>query len=238
MVTLKDDIQKRIDEFLLTRYDITDAYVVPDTSSVTFGGTAKKFFARVLYLDLRQSRQLLANNTELVSLRAHKAFIYAAAKCIRAEGGELRSFAGDSALAFFIGSDDAMAKHAVRAAMKTKYVISELINPLLKEKYEEELDFGAGIGQGDIFTGKSGVAGDQNYQDLIWIGWPVYHAVQYGETAKKPRSIWISKNVYNAIKDDSSMTHSKGNHMWVDEDETFPIGTFRVYKTSYWWSIT
>ena len=238
-MTLKDDIKKRIDQFLAARYDVPAAYVVPDTSSLTFGRTAKKFFARVLSLDLRQSRKLLANNNELVSLRAHKAFLYTAAKCIRTEGGELRSFSGDSALAFFIGNDEDGAKRAIRAAMKTRCAMKHLVNPLLKEKYDVELDFGAGIGQGEILVGKSGVAGDPNYQDLIWVGWAVYHAVEYGEKAEKPYSIWISNNVYSAIKDDSTMTQSTdGRNMWVYADEPLTIGTIRVYKTSFWWKFS
>ncbi len=96
-----------------------------------------------------------------------------------------------------------------------------------------------GIGQGDIYVGKSGIAGDENFQDLIWLGWSVYHAVRYGDKAKKPKAIWISKNIWKSIKDDEKMTiGGDGKNMWVYADETFSFGTVRVYKTSYRWSIS
>lgn len=236
---LKTDIDTRVASLIGENYTVGDALVVPSRPSVTFGSTAKKLFARVLYIDLRGSRQLLSDHQHLTVLKAHKAFLFAATKCIRAEGGEPRSFNGDSVLAFWPGQGDTNAKKAVRAAMKTRWAMDEIVNPKLRTKYSDELDFGMGIGQSDIYVGKSGIAGDENFQDLIWIGWSVYHAVSYGDKAKKPNAIWISKNIFSSIEDDNSLIMGNdGKNMWVYADETFPIGTFRVYKTSYHWSIS
>lgn len=236
-MSLKDQIRAQTTKFLATRYTVTDSRVVPTRTHLTFGGTARRFFARVLYFDLRGSRYMLFESDEMVSLRAHKAFLYAAGKCVRAEGGELRGFAGDSVLAFFIGKGPNGATKAIQAAMKTKWAVQEIVNPMLEDKYGERLEFGAGVAQGNIVTGKSGVAGNADYQDLIWIGRAVYHAVQCGERASDPKSIWISKNVFNSIKADRKMTHSNDKHMWVWTDEAFATGTYRVYKTSYRWRI-
>ena len=236
---LKNDIESRVSEVIDDSYEITDARVTPSRESVTFGTTAKKFFARVLYIDLRGSQQLLSDHQHITVLKAHKAFVYAVAKCIRAEGGDPRSFNGDSVLAFWAGSRDAVAKKAVRAAMKTRYAIDEIINPKIESKYSDSLDFGIGIAQGDIYVGKSGVAGDADFQDLIWIGWPIYHAVRYGDKAKKPKAIWISKNIWASIKDDENMTiGGDEKEMWTYDDESFSFGTVRVYKTSYRWTFS
>lgn len=236
---LKDDIESRISTVIDEKYNVTDARVTPTRDSVTFGSTAKKFFARVLYIDLRGSQQLLSDHQHITVLKAHKAFVYAAAKCIRAEGGDPRSFNGDSILAFWAGKGDDVAKKCVRSAMKIRYAIDEIVNPKLKSKYSDTLNFGIGVAQGDLYVGKSGVAGDADFQDLIWIGWPVYHAVRYGDKAKKPKAIWISKNIWAAIKDDESMTiGGNGKEMWTFNDENFSFGTVRVYKTSYRWSIS
>ncbi len=170
-------------------------------------------------------------------MRTHKAFIYAAAKCVRAESGEPRSFAGDSILSFFPGSGEEPAKHAVRAAMKIKWALEEIINPVLIRDYKGKLDFGIGIAQGEIQVGKSGIAGDEDFQDLVWIGWPVYRAVEFGERASRPRAIWISNHVWKSISGDSNMTHSAGKPMWIREEETLPEGTFTVHKTSYRWPL-
>lgn len=128
-MSLKDDIESRASEVIEESYEVTDAIVTPTRESVTFGATAKKFFARVLYIDLRGSQQLLFDHQHITVLKAHKAFLYAVAKCIRAEGGEPRSFSGDSILAFWAGSDSEVAKKAVRAAMKARYAIDKIVNP-------------------------------------------------------------------------------------------------------------
>lgn len=234
---LREEIKGKIDTYMKSRYEITDANVVPDKQSIGFGAKAKKIWARAVYFDLRNSRSLLAEHSELLAARVHKSFLYAASKCIRNEGGDIRSFSGDSILAFFAGSDDSVAASAVRAAMKTKCAVIELINPILKEKTGKRLDFGVGVAQGEIFVVKSGIPGDEMNQDLIWIGWSTYHAVEYGNRAKSPRSIWVSKNVFKSLQSDESMIYSDGKNMWVYAFVDLPTGKFKVYKTSYMWEI-
>lgn len=233
---LREEIAARTAEIFTAKYNVSESETIPRRTALTFGSTAKKIWARVLYIDLRRSRQLLSDHTHRMALRAHKAFLYATAKCVRAESGEPRSFGGDSVLSFFAGRGSDTAKRAVRAAMKTRWALDKIVNPALKRDYDSTLDFGIGVAQGEIHVGKSGIAGDEEFQDLVWIGWPVYLAVEYGEKASKPYAVWISDNIWKAIEDDPNMTHSKGESMWIWADETLPNGSFRVYKTSYWWS--
>lgn len=237
MSELGDAIKEKVEDYMNSSYDITDANVVPDKKSLTFGAKAKKLkHAIVLYTDLRDSRSILSDNSHLLTCRAHKSFLYAVAKCINNEGGHLRSFNGDSVLAFFNGDDS--AKRAVRSAMKIKYAVLKIINPILEKKNKKKLNFGIGVAQGEILIVKSGIPGNEIYQDLIWVGWPTYHAFEYGDKAKSPKNIWISKNVYNSIKDDKTMTHSDNEDMWVYNDtHSFSFGNVRVYKTSYYWNI-
>ncbi|MFA5925621.1 MAG: adenylate/guanylate cyclase domain-containing protein [Parcubacteria group bacterium] len=234
---LKEEITEKVKGYMGSAYEITDGNVIPDKQSIGFGAKAKRLkHAIVMYADLRGSRGILSDNTKLLTCRAHKSFLYAAAKCIRNEDGHLRSFNGDSLLAFFIGED--AAKRAVRAAMKIKFAVVKIINPILEEKGKKKLNFGIGIGQGEIMVVKSGVPGEEMYQDLIWIGWATYHAFEYGDRARSPRNIWISKNVYKTIEDDKSLTQSNGKSIWVyNDDQEFSFGKVRVYKTSYHWNI-
>jgi class 3 adenylate cyclase len=234
-MSLSDDIKDMVNKFLTSKYDISDANVVPDKDSLTFGATAKKLWAAALFIDMRGSRQVLSDGTALQSCRVHKSFLHAASKCIRNRDGDLRSFNGDSVMAFFAG-DDADVR-AVKAAMNIKYVINEVVNPLLVAHDLKHLNYGIGIGRGNIHAVKSGVGGEEMHQDLIWIGWPVYHAFEYANKAKAPHHIWISKNVFDAIKKDDSMIRTDGKNMWVFEDQTFSFGEVRVYETSYHWSI-
>jgi len=237
MGKLKDEIKEKVNTYMTSKYDVINAQVIPDKLSVGFGAKAKKLkHAIVMYTDLRDSRSILSDNEYLLTARAHKSFLYAASKCIRNEDGYLRSFNGDSVLSFFIG--DEAAKRAVRAAMKTKYAVTEIINPILEKKGKKKLNFGVGVAQGKTLVVKSGVPGDEMYQDLIWIGWPTYHAFEYGDRARSPKNIWISKNVYSSIQDDNLMIYSNGKNMWVyNDNHNFSFGNVRVYKTSYYWNI-
>jgi hypothetical protein len=233
---LKEEIEKQVSNYVHSQYDISKSNVVPRRSHVTFGPSAKDMWAHVLYIDLRKSRRILADRNDLVSIRTHKSFIYSVSKCIRSEGGEPRSFGGDSVLSFFNGGEES-ANRAVRAAMKAKYAILKIVNPQLQKAFNRTIDFGIGVAQGEILVAKSGISGDEDYQDLIWIGWPVYHAVGYGETVSEPKSICISKNVYGSIKEDNDMTHSNGKPMWEKSTINLPNGSFTVYKTSYRWIV-
>ena len=236
-MSLKDDIEKQVKDYIHSEYNISKSNVVPRRSHLTFGPSAKEMWGRVLFIDLRKSRQILAERNDLVSIRTHKSFLYAVSKCIRSEGGEIRSFNGDSILTFFNGDGIDSARRAVRTAMKVKYALEEFVNPQLKKAFGKVIDFGIGIAQGDILVAKSGISGDEDYQDLIWIGWPVYHAVGYGEIVSRPKSICISKNVYNSIEEDGDIILSNGKPMWEESEIELKNGTFTVYRTAYRWVV-
>lgn len=234
---LKSDIRKRVREQLSERYKVTKAHTVPSRESLTFGATAKKMWGRAVYIDVRGSRDIVSKASALDALKVHKSFLYAVAKCIRNEGGEPRSFGGDSVLSFFPGKGSDVACSAVRAAMKVRYAVDDILNPIIKDKFAVTLNYGIGIGQGPIYVGKSGIAGDESFQDLVWLGFAVYHAVAYGDKASTPKALWISDKVYQAIKDEKSVTHSNDKHMWVWAKESIGFGTFKVHKTTYRWVI-
>jgi class 3 adenylate cyclase len=236
-MALRDDIADFAQDVIETEYEITDAYQVPFRSGVTFGPTARKLFARVVYIDLRGSTRLLTEGDQLISLRAHKAFLYAVARCMRAEGGEPRGFAGDSVLGFFPGRDKDVACRAVRAAMKIRSAIDDVINPILVNELGHILDYGIGIGQGDVLVGKSGMSGEEDFQDLVWIGYAVYRAVEFGQRASKPSALWISEHVRKSINHDSSLTHDDDEPMWEKAVEPLPSAKVTVYKTAYRWGI-
>lgn len=229
---LNDEITNKVNDYLNSTYTIDEGYIVPQKSDIGFGAKGKKLkHAVVMFTDLRGSKKILSDNSDLTAARAHKAFLYAASKCVRDQNGKLRSFNGDSVLSFFTQED--AAKRAVTSALKLKGAVDNIINPLLSKKNIDNIDFGIGIAQGPILVVKSGIPGEEINQDLLWIGWATYHAYEYGNNAKRPHNIWISKNVFEAIKDDDYLHYSNGQSMWVWSDETFSFGTVRTYQTTY-----
>lgn len=235
-MSLSDEIEERVKKYLNAGYETTRANIVPDKSSIAFGKNAKEMKAKILCIDIRSSKKILSETgAPLESCKVHKAFLYVASKCIRKENGYMRNFSGDGLIAFFMGEDG--AKRAVKSAMKIKYAVNKILNPALEEREYKKLDFGIGVATGDFTVVKSGVAGDEMHQDLIWICWATYHAVEYANKAKTPKNIWISNNVFNEIKGDDSMRYNKGKPMWSYADEKFSFGKTKVYKTTYRWSI-
>lgn len=235
-MSLKNTIEEQVDKYTSSSYKIDEGYSIPKKTDLTFGAHAKKLkHAIAVYIDIRGSREILSNYGEIETARAHKSFIYAVSKCIKDQDGHLRSFNGDSILSFFSG--EGSAKRAVKAAMKSKCAVINIVNPKLKSIYQSELDFGIGIGQGKITVVKSGVPGEEISQDLIWLGWPTYVAYEFGNFASSPKNILISEAVYDSIKEDENMIFSNGKHMWEFKNGKFKSGNRNYYETSYYWNI-
>lgn len=234
---LKDQIKERVEDYLDGTYSVSDGYTIPTRGDLTFGKTAKKLKCNVLYADLRGSKKIVSDHGHTAAIRIHKCFLYVVAKCVKKQGGYIRSFNGDSVLCFFKNNDKESAKAAVKAAMNIKSIIHKVVNPKLRSKYSTTIDYGVGIAQGEVYVAKSGFQGDESYQDLIWVGWPTYVAHAFGDAAKSPYNIWISEHVYGMIKNDSVMRYSNGKDMWEHSLECTGVGCRDVYKTHYMWSI-
>jgi len=232
----KDNIST-IKSMLNDSYTREDTNIVPKRSDLTFSNTIKKIkHVVVFYVDMRGSRKIIQDSTNFMSIKVHRSFLQAITYCVENRDGHFRSFNGDGALAFFVGEN--AASRAVKAALDLKAYVLE-INKILDEKIDKKVDFGIGIGQGPVYVAKSGKRGDDSTkQDLVWVGLPVYVAVELSDYARKPKNIWISEKVRNTIgkedhlnilKDDES-----GESIWKYDDKNLKsIGKARVRHTSY-----
>lgn len=201
--------------YLTEKYTRKETTGVPKRKDLTFGNSITKMPNAVcFYVDMRSSRKVMQDSTVFVSAKAHKAFLQALVYCIENRDGHFRSFNGDGALAFFVGSH--AASKAVRAAMDFKaYVLK--INEVLKTK-GTSLDFGVGIAGGDVHVVKSGKAGDDSTkQDLVWISGALYVAVELSDFAHAPNNIWITDYIRKAIgreKHLNVVNSAAGKSMW------------------------
>ena len=219
-------------------YKKEDTSVVPKKGDLTFGNTLKKIkHTVVFYVDMRGSRKIIQDSTSFMSIKVHRAFLQAITYCVENRGGHFRSFNGDGALVFFVG--DNAATNSVKAAMDLKRYVME-INEIVEEKVSKKVDFGVGIGQGAIYAAKSGKRGDDSTkQDLVWVGLPVYVAVELSDKARTRHNIWISAAVKSAIDkegDKHVLTDGKkGTSIWEKETKNMKlVGSKTVYKTSYY----
>lgn len=229
-----------IDDYLNASYVKEETRVVPKKPDLTFGNTTKKIsFTVVLYVDMRKSRKILSDASTFWSVKIHRAFLLALTHCVERRDGHMRSFNGDGILAFFVGENASSC--AVRAAMDMKGFVLK-INEHLENESVNKIDFGIGIAQGEIMVAKSGRAGDdQTKQDLIWVGLPVYMAVELSDYARSPNNIWISNNVRISIgKEDylDVIYNSEGESKWSKVTKVFKsVGEKEVRSTSWYFHL-
>ncbi len=244
---LKQDITDKVKEILETNFTITDVDYVPEIADpkLTFNNGGLKFEATTLYIDMRDSTKVLNNHNKSTIAKIHKAYLHTTVKIAKSLGGEVRSFNGDSVLAFFQGTTKNSLSNAVKAAMKIKYMIASSesgINALLA-KYSA-VDFGIGLDDGKILCTKVGVGGDNNTKDLIWIGNAINKAVIISDECRSPKHIGISSYVYNNLNDEVKYVTRK--NYWGQEESVDIWNPYYVmyngerhkfYKTTYHWSV-
>jgi adenylate cyclase len=227
-----------IKSYLKESYDRQNTTTVPTRTDLTFGNTIKTIqHAVVFYVDMRSSRKVVRDTTEFVSAKVHKGFLQAIVYCVENRDGHFRSFNGDGALAFFVGTN--AASRAVRAALDLKAYVRQISDVL--DGMGTQIDFGVGIAQGKVHVVKSGKAGDDaTKQDLVWIGLPVYIALELSDFGEKPDNIWITHTVRDAIDDEDhlNVVYSNGKSMWTKTTRKLKsVGNYNVRYTTYFSSI-
>jgi adenylate cyclase len=237
-MSLREEIINKTKEILDNAFDVEDVTYVPDitNSKLTFGNTGLQFEATVLYIDMRDSTEILNKHNNPVVAKIHMVYFHALVKIVKDLEGDVRSFNGDSLLVFFQGTTKRSLSNAVKAAMQIKYMLSDKdkgINSYL-EKYSA-INYGIGLDDGNILCTKIGLAKDANKQDLIWIGNPVNRAVKISDECKLPYSIGISTRVYENLLDD--VKYSSGTNMWQNRYFQYNGRTEQYYVSSYHWPI-
>jgi class 3 adenylate cyclase len=243
-MSLNKDITKRVKEIIETTFSIEEADYVPELndSRLSFGNTGIKFEATVLYIDMRESTRILNNHNKGTIAKIHMAYLYTVVKIAKTLGGEVRSFNGDSVLAFFEGTTKESLNSAVEAALKIQYMISNDesgINNLLK-KYSA-VDFGIGLDDGKILCTKIGIGGDNNTKDLIWVGNAINKSVIISDKCRAAEYIGISNYVYTNLEHHNKFGITKGPfgrdmevEIWKPYQITYNNKLETFYKTSWY----
>lgn len=234
-----------IQDLLKNNYEKFEGYSIPLKKDLTFDNKYKKIKnAVVVYLDMRGSRKIMFDQSEYRSLKTHRAFLHAFISCVDYEGGRFRSFNGDGALAFFNGEDS--SARAIRACLYfNKYMVE--MNELLKSKDMLTVDYGVGVAKGSVYVAKTGKKGAaETRQDLIWVGYPTYLAVELSDRGSGSKHVWISQAAYDRIhiedadNDYNILYTDDGNRtsIWTNETITLKNGqTESAYRTSSYFNL-
>ena len=144
----------------------------------------------------------------------HKSFLTIATKIITENGGQLRSFNGDSVLAFFPGQ----FKTDIETAVKTAFQLKWALDIKLSKYFEQfsKLDFCIGIDWGDVLIVRAGLPKNDNNHDLVFLGMCVNYATAIANQGYGPNHIEIS-----------SVTHSNLSENWI-------YGTSNNVKQNMW----
>lgn len=236
-MSLADDIKTNVADYLAGDYEVTEGRVLPSVEDVPFGKVAKKMNLCVLYIDLRHSTDLLFLHNKQTAGKIHKAFLYTVSAVIRNFDGQIRSFNGDSVLAFWPASYKSEITSCVRAAMTAKWLLGVELSPLF-EGYEK-LDFGIGVDWGEVFIVRAGLPREANNNALVFIGRCVNFAVAIGEQARGPDHVEISQVTYSNLEDDAVRGTKDGQKvdMWRNGIVNWQGKDNGTKLTSWYWEL-
>ncbi|MBK9263121.1 MAG: adenylate/guanylate cyclase domain-containing protein [Polyangiaceae bacterium] len=235
---MKDDIVGRLKEVLATGdYSITDSDSIPGPGDnrLTFGNTGVRFWASTLYIDMRGSTKVLNQFKAHNVAKIHKAYLYTATTLIADAGGQIRSYNGDSILAFFPKNEKATINKAVKTAMHIKWMLTEDSVKKLFEPYQHVLDFGIGIDHGQVLCVKAGLARNDNHNDLVWLGDAVNRAVRLSDRGRSPNCVYVSDICRTNMDGDTKLAN--GVDMWVEDFVEYNGSRERAWRTNYGWVV-
>jgi adenylate cyclase len=208
------DLEKKIKDYTEGDYEIIDTKTIPSAENVAFGKKAYRIKLTAFCIDLRKSTDLLRIHDKETCGKIHKSFLTIATAIIAQNGGQLRSFNGDSVLAFWPAQYKSQIEDSVRAAFQLKWALDVKFSSYF-EQYSK-LDFGIGIDYGDVYIVKAGLPKNDNTNDLVFLGMCVNFATMIANQAKGPYHIEVSTDIYGNLTDDwiYGITNGVKEIMW------------------------
>jgi len=94
-MTLRSDLETKVKDVYGTQWTSRDGRVIPSQDDIGLGNEGVNLELTMLYADLSGSTALVDNYKTFYAAEQYKAFLFCAAKIIRSEGGEIRSYDGD-----------------------------------------------------------------------------------------------------------------------------------------------
>jgi adenylate cyclase len=208
------ELEDKIKDYTEGDYEIIETAKIPSPENVTFGKKAYKIKLTSFCIDLRKSTDLLRIHDKETCGKIHKSYLTIATKIIIENSGQIRSFNGDSVLAFWPAQYKSEIEQAVRAAFQLKWALDIKFTKYF-ETYSK-LDFGIGIDWGDVYIVKAGLPKNDNNNDLVFLGMCVNYATMIANQASSPNHIEISTSTYSNLTDDWKYGTSNGvkQDMW------------------------
>ncbi len=245
-MTSKERISAKNEDILDANFEIIDITKVPESDDRRLkpGKVGLRFKATVLFIDLIGSAALQNKHNIKDVSKILMAYYNTICSTASEFGGMVRSFNGDSLLAFFPDCSVDGINNAVKAALVMKYRISQgidCLNNLIKAKNESVLDYGIGIDHGEILCTKTEILSEGN-GDVVWLSDCINKASRISQTRKSIHNIGISSVVENVLKDDLKVRVSENllgteqmTEIWSPSGFIYGRNNITYYFTSYFW---
>lgn len=230
-MTIADEIEQQVKGSLNQTWNLRDGQVAPTTDSVVFAGGGVQLNATLLYSDLVDSTQLAMWDRQ-VTARICKAFLGAATRIIRAQGGDVRSFDGDRVMGVFLGNRKNTS--AALCALQINWMFTQILKPAFETRYEKlrdgtfKLAHCTAIDSSDVLAVRAGI---RNNDDLIWVGRAPNIAAKLSALREEYFHSYVSGEVYDMLHDDAKLF--QGTNMW--EQRIWNNGPVtRIFRSSWW----
>lgn len=226
---LSIEVNKILDEnFEVSSYEYIPTH---DNKLIRQDNHGKSIEVAVLFIDMKGSTLLLENHHRKIAAKIHKVFFSIVIPILNRYKARIRSYNGDSVLAFFNGTPSVSLQNAIKAAALIDYSFNDKekgMNNLVK-KYSK-IDYGIGIDYGEILCTSIGSQSLNYSSDLIWVGKPVNRAVRLGEHAKKrDNRIFISERVKKKLPP-RWMKHTKETDFFNSPKNYWEKDSFQYIK--------
>jgi adenylate cyclase len=232
------ELEDKIADYTNGDYEIVETDTLPSPENVAFGKKAYKIKLTALCIDLRKSTDLLRIHDKETCGKIHKSYLTIASKIIIENGGQPRSFNGDSILAFWPAKLKSDISNSVRAAMQLKWALDVRFSKYF-EKYSK-IDFGIGVDWGDVYIVKAGLPKNDNNNDLVFLGMCVNFASMIANQASGPCHVEVSSDAYSNLTENVLYgTNSNGmqQDMWVDGNVKWKGKDWKTKCTSWQWKL-
>jgi len=224
MTVVGDEVRKYAQETFKRAWSNEDSDEVPtESDALGLGNQGVLIDAVVLYADLVDSTGLVSGHTTMFAAEVYKAYVYAAAKSVRAHYGSVTAYDGDRVMGVFVGEN--RRNNAVDAALHIDAMVEDILNPELKAVYSTtsfRVQSKIGIDASQLLVANTGIRGNNDY---VWVGNAANNAAKMAGL-KLGYTTYITQDVHASLTDANKTTYS-GTVIWKDLG-TGALG-YRIY---------
>ena len=232
-MSVTSDISAEIDEIFRAQWTTRDGDKVPEPEDVQLGNHAVRLDGTVLYADLADSTAMVNSKPDWYAAEVYKSYLISACRLIRENGGEITAFDGDRVMAVYIGTTKNTS--AARTALQINYIVSQVINPKLKARYQDhnyQIRQTVGIDTSKLFVARTGIRGSN---DLVWVGRAANYAAKLSSINEDGYSSYITQDVFDMLHKSAKFgNNGVGGFMW--ESRTWNKIAVSIHRSNWWWN--